>query len=110
MSLTNQEIRLAVYQTYVRNSGDTRFDTDYGDQVSNWIIDGKVAAAPVAPTKPVVRYDATRFVSIEVGRQANVFAMDHPRLGAQPVVTSTVLKSDVKTGEFETRNTIYVRA
>lgn len=118
MSLSNQEVRLAVYQTYARTveAGGNTFDTGYGDKVANWVINGTAHAERVKPvipqpgSKPEVEYDPSRYTYIKEGLSAEVFALNHPRLGAQPVITSTVLKYDEATGTFETENTRYVPA
>ena len=63
--------------------------------------------------KPVVYFSYIGF-TIDVGSNAHVYALNHPKLGTQRVITSTVI--DVKkdenvpggTAEFETLNTRYV--
>ena len=63
--------------------------------------------------KPIVYFICLGF-AIEVGSNAHVYALNHPKLGTQRVVTSTVI--DVKddenipggVSEFETLNTRYV--
>ena len=63
--------------------------------------------------KQIVYFSYLGF-TVDVGRNANVYALNHPKLGTQRVVTSTVI--DVKkddnipggTAEFETLNTRYV--
>ena len=63
--------------------------------------------------KPIVYFSYLGF-TIEVGSSAHVYALNHPKLGTQRVVTSTVI--DVKkdenirggVSEFETLNTRYV--
>ena len=63
--------------------------------------------------KPVVCFSHIGF-TIDVGSSAHVYALNHPKLGKQRVVTSTVI--DVKddenipggVSEFETLNTRYV--
>ena len=65
-------------------------------------------------TKPIVYFSNHFGFGIEVGGNAYVYALNHPKLGTQRVVTSTVI--DVKddenipggTAEFETLNTRYV--
>ena len=64
--------------------------------------------------KPVVYFSNHFGFGIEVGGNANVYALKHPKLGTQRVITSTVI--DVKddenipggVSEFETLNTRYV--
>ena len=63
--------------------------------------------------KPIVYFSYLGF-AIEVGSNAYVYALNHPKLGTQRVITSTVI--DVKddenipggVSEFETLNTRYV--
>ena len=60
--------------------------------------------------KPVVHYSRPAF-PIHVGCRAIVVAHDHPdtfntTLGHE-VVTTDVIRMNIDTGEFETRNTIY---
>ena len=64
--------------------------------------------------KPTVYYDKSKGLigkeSIVVGASAYVFPVNHPSMFVSNeglAITSTVLKHDKKTGEFETRNTIY---
>ena len=63
--------------------------------------------------KPVVYFSYIGF-AIEVGSSANVYALNHPKLGTQRVITSAVIevkKDDNIPGgvsEFETLNTRYV--
>ncbi len=59
-----------------------------------------------AKYKPVVQY-ITSYGTIEIGEDASVFALDHPRLGKTKVFTTTVLAYDAATGDFETLNTLY---
>ena len=64
--------------------------------------------------KQTVYFTNPRGFSIDIGYYAYVFALNHPRLGSQHVITSTVI--DVKddetipggVSEFETLNTRYV--
>ena len=63
--------------------------------------------------KPIVYFIYLGF-AIEVGSNAHIYALNHPKLGTQRVITSTVI--DVKddknipggVSEFETLNTRYV--
>ena len=63
--------------------------------------------------KPIVYFSCLGF-TVDAGSNAHVYALNHPKLGTQRVVTSTVI--DVKdddnipggTAEFETLNTRYV--
>ena len=63
--------------------------------------------------KPIVYFSYLGF-TVDVGSNAYVYALNHPKLGTQRVVTSTVI--DVKddenipggVSEFETLNTRYV--
>ena len=63
--------------------------------------------------KPIVYFSYLGF-AIEVGSSAYIYALNHPELGTQRVITSAVI--DVKnddnipggTAEFETLNTRYV--
>ena len=63
--------------------------------------------------KPIVYFSYIGF-TIDVGSNAHVYALNHPKLGTQRVITSTVI--DVKddenipggVSEFETLNTRYV--
>ena len=63
--------------------------------------------------KPIVYFIYLGF-AIEVGSNAHVYALNHPKLGTQRVITSTVveMKKDDNipggTAEFETLNTRYV--
>ena len=63
--------------------------------------------------KPVVYFSYLGF-AVEVGSNAYVYALNHPELGTQRVITSTVIevKEDENipggTAEFETLNTRYV--
>lgn len=62
--------------------------------------------------KPTVRYyrDSLRFfhsMALPDRELANVFAIDHPRLGTSGVTTSKVI-SKGSDGQFETENTLYV--
>lgn len=54
--------------------------------------------------KPIVKYTSFQYIPV-IGQSAFVFALDHPRLGRQWIVTSTVQK--VTAGGFETLNTVY---
>ena len=64
-------------------------------------------------TKPIVYFSYIGF-TVDVGSNAHVYALNHPKLGTQRVITSTVI--DVKddenipggVSEFETLNTRYV--
>ena len=63
--------------------------------------------------KPTVYFNNPHGFSIDIGDSAYVFALKHPRLGWQHVITSTVLsveEADVPggVGKFETLNTLYV--
>lgn len=60
--------------------------------------------------KPVVRYHDVGD-PIVVGGIASIFPVDHPReyLNGELALTSTVLSVDDVTGDFETKNTKYVR-
>jgi hypothetical protein len=63
-------------------------------------------------TKPIVEYATTEYSYIKVGQRAEVLAIGHPgndimRSGTKDVITSTVIKYDEETGEFETLNTCY---
>lgn len=64
-------------------------------------------------TKPIVYFSYLGF-AIEVGGSAHVYALNHPKLGTQRVITSRVIevKKDDNvpggTAEFETLNTRYV--
>ena len=63
--------------------------------------------------KPIVYFSYIGF-TVDVGSNAHVYALNHPKLGTQRVITSTVI--DVKddenipggVSEFETLNTRYV--
>jgi hypothetical protein len=60
--------------------------------------------------KPIVHYSRL-FSTLVVGQFASVVTADHPDayLNDAPYVwTSAVLKVNEETGEFETRNTMYV--
>ena len=65
-------------------------------------------------TKPIVYFSNHFGFGIEVGGNAYVYALNHPKLGTQRVITSTVVevKKDDNvpggTAEFETLNTRYV--
>ena len=54
--------------------------------------------------KPIVQYKSMGY-NIEVGKSADVQALDHPHLGRQWVTTSTV--QAITDDGFETLNTIY---
>ena len=64
--------------------------------------------------KPVVYFSHHFGFVIKVGSSAHIYALNHPKLGTQRVITSAVI--DVKnddnipggTAEFETLNTRYV--
>lgn len=63
-------------------------------------------------TKPVVKYSMTQYSFVELGQRASVLAFEHPgnevmEAGTKEVLTSTVIKYDEDTGDFETRNTLY---
>ena len=58
--------------------------------------------------KPLVTY--SRLLRCEEGGPALVFPVDHPGAyvsNTTMVVTSTVLRFDRRSGEFETMNTLY---
>ena len=63
--------------------------------------------------KPIVYFSYLGFI-VDVGSNAHVYALNHPKLGTQRVITSTVI--DVKddenipggVSEFETLNTRYI--
>jgi hypothetical protein len=57
--------------------------------------------------KPEVKYRRFNDCTIVEGQQADVYALDHPRLGRRWVVTSTVLEVHPN-GDFETLNTKYI--
>lgn len=57
--------------------------------------------------KAVVHYIRTEHDYINLGESALVEAVDHPRLGAEIVRTSRVIRVEPNTGVFETLNTIY---
>lgn len=63
-------------------------------------------------TKRTVHYNKDEFVLIEVGKQVEVYAVDHYNKSYifphQRVITSTVLCYNEDTGVFETLNSIYV--
>ena len=65
-------------------------------------------------TKPIVYFSNHFGFGIEVGSNARVYALNHPKLGTQQVITSTVIevkKDDNIPGgvsEFETLNTRYI--
>ena len=62
--------------------------------------------------KPIVYFSYLGF-TVDVGSNAHVYALNHPKLGTQRVITSTVIdvKDDENTpggvSEFETLNTRY---
>ena len=64
-------------------------------------------------SEPIVYFSYPGF-TVEVGSNAYVYALNHPKLGTQRVITSTVIevkKDDNIPGsvsEFETLNTRYV--
>ena len=63
--------------------------------------------------KPIVYFSYLGF-TVDVGSNAYVYALNHPKLGTQRVITSTVIevKKDDNTpggvSEFETLNTRYI--
>ena len=63
--------------------------------------------------KPIVYFSYLGF-TVDVGSNAHVYALNHPKLGTQRVITSTVVevKKDGTipggVSEFETLNTRYV--
>ena len=63
--------------------------------------------------KPIVYFSYLGFI-VEVGGSAHVYALNHPKLGTQRVITSRVIKvkkdDNVPGGvsEFETLNTRYI--
>ncbi len=62
--------------------------------------------------KPIVEYDASKFVYISLGFSAEIWPLNHPNprgsvSNTTHVRTSKVITHDEKTGEFETQNTIY---
>jgi hypothetical protein len=60
--------------------------------------------------KPVVEYAgvANFYKSIWTGTEhAQVYAIDHPYLGTQKIITSVVIKKN-EDGSFETLNTVYI--
>ena len=57
--------------------------------------------------KPVVHYRPDPYDFIKEGKGAEVYALDHPRLGERYVYTSKVIVVG-QNGQFETLNTIYV--
>jgi hypothetical protein len=60
--------------------------------------------------KPVVRYRVVAQGLIHVGHKATVVAVDHPSWLIDPeevVHTSTVMAYNARTGDFETKNSIY---
>ena len=62
--------------------------------------------------KPIVYFSCIGF-TVKVGSSAHIYALNHPKLGTQHVITSTVLsveEADVPggVGKFETLNTLYV--
>lgn len=65
-------------------------------------------------TKPIVYFSNHFGFGIEVGGSAHIYALNHPKLGTQRVITSTVIevKEDDNipggTVEFETLNTRYI--
>ena len=64
-------------------------------------------------TKPIVYFSYLGF-AVKAGSNAHVYALNHPRLGTQRVITSVVIevKKDDNvpggTAEFETLNTRYI--
>lgn len=64
--------------------------------------------------KPTVYFSNHLGFAIRAGSNAHVYALNHPKLGTQRVITSTVIEvkedDDVPGGvsEFETLNTRYV--
>jgi hypothetical protein len=63
------------------------------------IMDGQI--------KPIVQYIAKDGDYIAIGHRAEIYAVDHPRLGEQYISTSRVINIDEATGVFETLNTVY---
>lgn len=63
-------------------------------------------------TKRIVHYNKNKYVFIEVGKSAEVYAIDHyNKYDVHPhqrVVTSVVLWHNTETGVFETENSTYV--
>jgi len=62
------------------------------------------------PEKPTVHYDASKGAHIYEGFKALVYPIDHTSewvSNTKMVTTSKVIRHDVKSGEFETMNTIY---
>lgn len=63
-------------------------------------------------TKPTVRYNATAGFFIEVGMPAFISTIDHPNTSNyadRSVKTSRVISHNEVTGDFETKNTKYVK-
>mgnify|MGYP000048741133 CR=1 FL=1 len=59
-------------------------------------------------SKLVVHYKYPEESFIEVGQAAFIFPVDHPNCSNTTLAkTTTVLRYDRATGEFETTNTIY---
>ena len=65
-------------------------------------------------TKPIVYFSNHFGFGIEVGSNAYVYALNHPKLGTQRVITSVVVEvkedNNIPGGvsEFETLNTRYI--
>ena len=64
-------------------------------------------------TKPIVYFSYLGF-AIEAGSSAHIYALNHPKLGTQRVITSRVIEVEKDdnipggTAEFETLNTRYI--
>lgn len=56
--------------------------------------------------KPVVDFRPDHYDYIKVGQRAQIYALNHPRLGEMYVDTSIVLRIN-EDGSFETQNTNY---
>ena len=58
--------------------------------------------------KPVVHYTPTKGEQIQKGSSGLVYGVqDHPKLGWQSYVITSVIEHVFSDGKFETRNTIY---
>lgn len=66
----------------------------------------QVERSDVGSTKPVVQFTPSKFDYIAVGHRADIYALDHPRLGEGIVNTSSVQKIN-EDGSFETHYSIY---
>jgi hypothetical protein len=116
MSLSNQEIRLQVFQRLSHEDFTTNEVITEGEKIAQWVINGTAQAERIKPvipqpgSKPEVEYDTSRSAHIKVGQAADVYALNHPTCGSGQVFTSIVLKYDDTTGVFETLNTRYVPA